>query len=86
MQLNGVARDVNGHPLVKKERFATQKELVRMAQLAGDCSKVFPPDFAAINVQEIMQQVSALIAAVVAVAARLTHSMQAKEVIFNTLK
>eukprot|EP01039_Chlorochromonas_danica_P006431 gene6431-7093_t len=54
--LNALAREVNAHRIISKERFATQKELVRMAQLAGDCSKVFPPDFASVHVPDILQQ------------------------------
>ncbi|RYH04753.1 hypothetical protein EON65_46630 [archaeon] len=57
IQLLALARESNSHPIVKKERFATQKELVKMAQLAGDCAKVFPPDFASVNVPEVLIQV-----------------------------
>lgn len=39
------------------ERFATEKELLRMTQLTGDASKVFPPDFAAIVPQEVVNKV-----------------------------
>jgi hypothetical protein len=42
----------------QKERFATKKELLRMTQLTADCTKVFPPDFAAIEAREIVKAVS----------------------------
>lgn len=44
--------------LLQVERFATKKELTRMTQLTAECSKIFPPDFASIDRDEIMRQVS----------------------------
>ena len=43
------------------ERFATEKELLRMTQLTADSSKVFPPDFAAIVSQEIVTKVKSVL-------------------------
>jgi hypothetical protein len=39
------------------QRFATEKELLKMTQLIADCSKVFPPDFSAIVNQEVITKV-----------------------------
>jgi hypothetical protein len=40
------------------QRFATEKELLKMTQLVADYSKVFPPDFNAIVNQEVIAKVS----------------------------
>jgi hypothetical protein len=39
------------------QRFATEKELLKMTQLIADCSKVFPPDFSAMVNQEVIAKV-----------------------------
>ena len=39
------------------ERFATKTELTKMSQLTAECSKIFPPDFVSINIEEIVDMV-----------------------------
>ena len=36
------------------ERFATKKELTKMSQLTAECAKVFPPDFASVEPEEVL--------------------------------
>ena len=42
------------------ERFATKKELTKMSQLTAECAKVFPPDFASVDPEEVIKQVCTL--------------------------
>lgn len=39
------------------ERFATKKELTKLSQMTAECAKVFPPDFASADPEEIIKQV-----------------------------
>ena len=41
----------------RRERFATKRELNTLARLAGSVDKYFPPDYAAISVDEIQEKV-----------------------------
>jgi len=43
------------------ERFATKKELTRMTQLTAECSKIFPPDFASVDREEIIRKAQVVI-------------------------
>jgi hypothetical protein len=43
------------------ERFATKKELTKMSQLTAECAKVFPPDFASVDPEEVIRQAQAVI-------------------------
>lgn len=42
----------------QSERFATKKELTKMSQLSAECAKVFPPDFASVDPEEVVRAVS----------------------------
>ncbi len=42
------------------ERFATKKELNKLAQITGEAAKLFPPDFASVDPQEVVAQVCLL--------------------------
>ena len=37
----------------QKQRFATKKELIQMAQVSGEVTKLFPPDFVSLDPQEV---------------------------------
>ena len=50
------ARQVAQH--FQSERFATKKELTKMSQLSAECTKVFPPDFASVDPEEVVRVVS----------------------------
>lgn len=39
------------------ERFATKRELTKLSQMTAECAKVFPPDFASADPEEIIKQV-----------------------------
>ena len=39
------------------ERFATKKELTKMSQVTAECAKVFPPDFASVDADEVIRLV-----------------------------
>ena len=39
------------------ERFATKRELTKMSQVTAECAKVFPPDFASVDPDEVIRQV-----------------------------
>jgi hypothetical protein len=43
------------------ERFATKKELTKMSQLTAECAKVFPPDFASVDPEEVIKQAQVII-------------------------
>jgi hypothetical protein len=43
------------------ERFATKKELTKMSQLTAECAKVFPPDFASVDAEEVIKQAQVII-------------------------
>jgi len=43
------------------ERFATKKELTKMSQLTAECAKVFPPDFASVDPDEVLRMAQAVI-------------------------
>ena len=57
-KLLGTAREIASSFQI--ERFATEKELLKMTQITADSAKVFPPDFAAINAEEVLAKVSYL--------------------------
>lgn len=43
------------------ERFATKKELTKMSQVTAECAKVFPPDFASVDPDEVIRQAQLII-------------------------
>lgn len=43
------------------ERFATKKELTKMSQVTAECAKVFPPDFASVEPDEVIRQAQLVI-------------------------
>lgn len=43
------------------ERFATKKELTKMSQITAECAKVFPPDFASVDPDEVIRQAQLVI-------------------------
>jgi hypothetical protein len=55
------------------ERFATDKELLRMTQLTADSGKVFPPDFAAVVPKDVLTKVSSYVLPISAFFSKLKH-------------
>jgi len=49
--LEAKAREVAA--VFQRERFATKSELVKLSQLSGEVSKLFPPDFASVQAFEV---------------------------------
>jgi len=44
----------------QKQRFATKKELIQMAQVTGEVTKLFPPDFVSLNPEEVYYAAKAM--------------------------